>query len=855
VNKAEQNPVVKCAFSIVKGVTGILHLLSKQPLPFPSRQFILLLFLFLTVTKAHSQITRVNGTVKDAETKELMPFVNILFKGTTVGGTSELDGAFEVEIQKPSDTIIVAFLGYKPQRIGIKRFKNNLLNIELQPDKFLLTEFVVVPGENPAHVIMREVVAHKKENDPVNIKSYQYKMYNKIQFDINNYGDKMQNARILKPMNFVFDYADTTEDGKAYLPMALTETYSEVYSTADPNRKQEFIVGSQISGLKNASISQYLGDMYQNINIYDNYLLIFNRSFVSPVTDNFLRFYKYYLVDSVYIGEDRCYKLLFLPKRKQDLTFTGDIYIHDSTFAVKQVNIRFNDNANINYIKQFSVYQEYEWVEKESWMLKAERTIGDFAPFEKANGMGVFGRKTTIYSDFHVNEKIPDSLFTPGRNIVISDSAENQNELFWNGVRSDSLTQKEKNIYTMVDSLKNVPRLVNARYLTQMLATGYLKWDKFLVGQYYTFCSWNEIEGVRLKFGGITDNSFSTRLELRGSLAYGLKDERFKPRVGVRWFVSKDKTNRRLLSAFYRSDLEQLSLSSNTLQLDNILTSLLRRQSLRYVTNVEELKVSMEYEYFPGLLNKLTVVNRKLTPLGTFAFEREEAEGLQNIKNVTTTEISLQTRFAWGEKYISGEFDRVSTGSKYPVIQLELAAGVPNVFGSDFSYYKVKFRIADRFRFQPFGYTDYLVDVGKVWGTAPYLFLEIHQGSQTYTLDQLAFNMMNIFEFASDRYVYLFVDHHFEGYFLNKIPLLRKLKWREVVTLKSVIGDMRPENINQLIYPGGLDPRLYRPYLESGFAIENIFKIVRVDALWRMTHLDNPATKAFGLRISIVLRF
>ena len=785
-----------------------------------------------------------------------MPFVNLVFKGTTVGTSTDINGTFDLSTQRPADTLLISFLGYKSQKIKIQRNKTTDLTIEMQPDNFTLREVVIRPGENPAHRIMREVVAHKAENNPEKVKTYQYEVYNKIQFDLNNFKEEFTNRKLFKPFDFVFSYADTTEDGKAYLPIAFTETYAEVTYTSDPSRKQERIMASQISGIKNASVSQFLGDMYQNVNIYDNFLLIFNKSFVSPVTDNFLRYYKYYLVDSVYIGNERCYKLLFLPKRKQDLTFTGNLFIDDSTFAVKQVNIRFNDNANINYIKQFDVFQEYERVDGKQWMLTYEKSLGDFAPFEKANGKGVFGRKTTRYQNFRINQQIPDSIFKAGRDIIVSDSADQHSEKYWNTIRPDTLSKRERDIYTMVDSLKQVPRLINFRYFGQMLATGYLHSKWIEIGKYYTFVSWNDIEGVRLKFGGVTSNDFSTRLELRGSLAYGIQDNRFKVRSGLRYFIDKDKKNRRLLTLSYKSDLEQLSLSANSLTLDNILTSLLRRTALKNVTNVEEAAAMLEYDWFPGLSNKFTVFNRRLVPLGNFSFERLLADGTKTtVPQITTTEIGIQTRFAWGEKFISGEFDRSSIGTRYPIVQLDLGLGVPNVLSSQFSYTKARLRISDRFRVNPMGYTDYVVDFGKIWGSAPYLFLELHQGSQTYALDPLAFNMMNIFEFASDRYAYLFIDHHFEGFFLNKIPLLRKLKWREVVTLKSVIGDMRKENLNQLVYPGGLDPQLHKPYLESGFAVENIFKIVRVDALWRMTHLDRPNTRAFGVRVSLSFRF
>ena len=802
-----------------------------------------------------AQVTRVRGVISDKKTTEPLAFVNLMYKGTSIGTHSDINGNFDLSVHKSIDTLLISYLGYMPQKIKIQPNKTNDLRIQLESAETMLKVVEIKPGENPAHRIMREVVRNKERNNPAAVQSYQYRVYNKIQFDMNNYGDKLSKRKVLKPVDFVFNYADTTEDGKVYLPVAISENTSDVYYTSNPQRKQEVILGTQISGLKNASVSQFLGDMYQTINIYDNFLLIFNRSFVSPVTDNFLRYYKYYLIDSVYIDQHRCYKLLFLPKRKQDLTFTGDIYIDDKTWGVKQVNIRFNEQANVNYIKSFHVSQDYQHIEGRTWMLKKEQSMGDFSPFEKGDGVGFFGRKTTLYERFKINPDLPDSLFRAGDNITIAKGADELSLAAWDSLRLDTLNQNEKGIYAMVDSVIDLPLLVNTRYVVQMLATGYLRWDEFQMGQYYTFCSWNSIEGVRFKFGGITDNSFSKRLELRGWLAYGLADQRFKVKGGFRWFVNDDKTHRNLWSVNYKSDLEQLSLSANSLQLDNIMTSMFRRSALQYVTNVEELKTTYEYEHFPGFMHRITALNRKLTPLGDFTFIRDYNDAPVSIGNATTTEISLYTRFAWKEKYISGEFDRISAGSKAPVLQLDLTAGIPNIMGSEFSYYKVRLRIGDRIRFNPFGYTDYQLDLGKTWGNVPFPFLDVHQGSQTYALDQLAFNMMNIFEFASDRYASLFIDHHFEGYFLNKIPLLRKLKWREVFTLKSIIGDMSSSNLALMKYPGNLDPRIYRPYLESGVAVENILKVIRIDALWRMTHLERPSTKPFGLRMSLVFRF
>jgi hypothetical protein len=815
---------------------------------------LMLIFMSLSLNII-GQVTRVRGSISDKNTTEPLAFVNLMFMGTTIGTNSDINGNFDLTVHKSIDTLLVSYLGYKAQKIKILPNKVNELKIQLEAAETMLKVVEILPGENPAHRIMREVVANKGKNSPEFVDSYKYRVYNKVQLDMNNYGDKLSKRKAIKSVNFVFNYADTTEEGKIFLPVAISESTSDIYYTRSPERKQELILGSKISGLKNASVSQLLGDMYQNINIYDNFLVIFNRSFVSPVTDNFLRYYKYYLIDSVYIDEHRCYKLLFLPKRKQDLTFTGDLYIDDKTWGVKQVNIRFNEQANVNYIKSFHVFQDYRHVDDKTWMLQKEQSVGDFAPFEKADGIGFFGRKTTIYNKFKINPNLPDSLFNLVENVKLSMGADNLDASAWDSLRYDTLNTQEARIYEMVDSVVKVPFIINLRNTIELLATGYLRWGQFQIGKVLTFASWNSIEGPRLKFGLITDRSFSKRIELNAELAYGFSDRRFKGKLGFRAFLKEDKKHRNLLSTSYKSDLEQLSLSPNSVQIDNLLFSIFRRNSLQYVTNVEELKVSYEYDHFQGFSHVFSVLNRKITPLGDFVFQRVMNDEATQIKNITTTEFSLQTRFAWKEKYILGAFDEAAIKSDFPILQLDLTMAHPKILGSEFKYYKARFRVSDRIRLSPYGYSDCLIDLGKIWGKAPFPFLELHPGSQTYAMDRLAFNMMSFFDFTSDRYASLFVDHHFDGYFLNKIPLLRKLKWREVFTLKTLIGDMRDANRDLLNYPGGLDPQVHRPYVETGFAVENIFKLVRIDFLWRMTHLERPQAKPFGLRTSLVFRF
>lgn len=817
------------------------------------KRWLLPLVLFLACPVA-AQITKVSGKITDASNGEALSFVNVVFKGTTVGSNSDAKGAYSVEISRPNDTLVFSLVGYKPLKLPVKRYKSQTLNVKLEPSNYTFRAVEIKPSENPAHAIMRKVLANKEKNNPDNTRSLSYDVYNKIQIDLNDYPQNLKNSTWFKGAEFVFNYADTTEDGRPFIPIFLTETASKIYTTSSPERRLEVIVGSRISGIENPSVSQFLGDLFQRANIYDNYINIFGKSFVSPLNNQFLAFYRYYLVDSILVDNARHYKLLFLPKRKQDLTFTGVLLIEEQTWGVKKAEVRFNEEANVNFLKSFEAIQEFTKPDSVHWHLSNERIVADIAPLENADYMGFFARKTSKYSQIEINRLVPDSLFESNQSVIVKEDAITQPQIFWEHYRGDSLSIQEMNIFKMVDSIQTVRRLQNIKNLGKMLATGYLQWKKIDIGQYFTFFSWNPVEGYRLKFGGETSSRLSKRYQIRSNLAYGTLDNRFKFKNQFLYYVKPKSKHRNLLTLIANNDVQQLSLSPTALQLDNILTSILRRDSvLRFLTNIREFKAMYELDWFPGFSTRFGVSQRKYDALGVFSFERNTVEGIKTIDNVSTFELQFNARYSPGERVLDGSFRRSRVKSKAPVFQPALVIGKSNLTEFDLEsgmYLKASLRISDRITINPIGYTNYTIEAGRYWGRAPYLFLEIHQGSQTYTFDRLSFNMMQVFEFCSDQYAYLFFDHHFDGFFLNKVPLLRKLKWREVVSLRSVMGTMSAQNRELLNYPGGFDPRIGRiPYMEAGFAVENIFKFIRVDALWRVSH-QKEGVNLFGLRIS-----
>ncbi len=811
---------------------------------------IICLLFVLGFGSLNAQKTLVKGVVLDAKTNEPLPFVNIIFKNSKTGTTTDIDGNYILDTYYATDSLTASFIGYNSSTKFVKRDVSQTINFELNTGGGVsIGEVTVTYKGNPAHVILDRIIALKDVNNREKYDAYEYEVYNKVEFDLNNISDEFMDRRVFKNLDFIFDFMDSTTSDKKYLPMFMTESLSDYYYRRDPKSERELIKATKVSGVSNQSISQFLGDMYQNVNVYENYIGVFGKSFVSPIADFGKRFYKYYLLDSMVVDGSFCYEIKFEPKQIQEPVFSGTMWINDTTYAIKRIEASINDNANINFINGFSVEQRYKKVDGEYWMLAKDKLVVDFTVAK--NSMGLYGRKTTTYKDFLINELKPDEMFNGLERVVVEQGANEKGEAYWNENRHDTLAENEQNIYKMVDSVKNVPAFRTFIDVVQLVFTGYKEVGLFEIGPYFNAYSFNKVEGHRFRVGGRTSNSFSTNLMVEGYLAYGLKDMEFKYGGGLLYFLSKDP--RHSVSFNYSKDVEQLGLSQNAFSEDNILSSVLRRNPNDKLTGVEEFKIGTERFWFNGFSTDLTVTNRNMVPLGSIKYNLPDAAGGTSVSSIQTTEVGIRTRFAYQEAFVSGEFDRISLGTDYPILELSLGFGLKDVLGGDYDYTKAVLSLSDNIKLGTFGRTNVKLQAGKYWGTLPFPVLEIHNGNETYFFDNSAFNLMNFFEFISDQYASAMVTHHFEGFFLNKIPLMRKLKWREVVTGRAVIGSLQDKNKQTLALPSNIE--LEEPYLETAVGIENIFKIIRVDALWRLTHLDRPDIQKFGIRATFEIQF
>jgi hypothetical protein len=820
------------------------------------RKFLSAVFFFVITLFPACLIAQVTikGKVFSTENKEPLPFVSVIIKGTTIGMQTDFDGNYMLKNVPAGDSIVAIYVGYKRMARPInKSLAVQEINFPLANEGGVaLEEITVKAGENPAHRIIRNAVRVKGKNDKDNLQSYEYEAYNKIEFDLNRIPKEMRNKKILKPIAFVFDNVDSSFSGeKPSLPFFIIENLSRIYYKKEPRRKKEVVIASKITGMENASVSQVLGDMYQNVNIYDNNILVFNKQLPSPLSENSLFYYKFFLQDSAFEGNQYIYHLTFKPKRVQELSFTGNIWIADTTWGVKRLEMSLPKDANLNFINTANVIQEYIYTDS-TWMLAKDRLVIDFSPTKKVPGF--YGRKTTSYKDIILDKPKEEKFYEFADKIEVDDSALNKSDEFWAERRHDSLTTREKKIFKMIDTIQSLPIYRTWVDIFYLFVAGYRKVNNFEIGPYFNLVSYNKVEGLRLRFGGRTSEEFSKWYELAGYVAYGLQDERWKYSLGFKSFLTK-KPHRQIVGMSYRSDYEILGQSTNGFSQDNVLASFFRTNPLTNLTRVSGTEAWYQREWFPGLLTKVTLTGRQFAPLGSNHYFEVRGDGSKvEVQSIYNTEVRLNVRFAWKEKYVGEGFSRLSIGTTYPIIQVNYAKSLQNAFKGQYDYQKLVVNVSDRIRITPIlGYTDFTIEGGKIWGVVPYPIMQLHGGNETYLYDYMAYNMMKYYEFASDQFVSAAVFHHFEGLFLNKVPLLRKLKWREVATLKTVWGTVNEKNRKTLLFPATLSALDKGPYAEASIGVENIFKAFRIDAFWRLNYQLPRAIDNFGFKIGFQL--
>lgn len=823
---------------------------------------LLFLLLLLTSQLLMAQNTRVRGKVTDAKTGEVLPLVNVWFSGTTIGVTTDFDGIYSLETRKEVGELQLTLVGYEPFRVKVNKGAFNQLDIKLTPQAVNLGEVVVRPGINPAHAILKKVIQHKKYNDLRELPGYQLTTYTKMELDLTNIKPEFKNKKLQQNFGFIFDHMDTSVvNGKPFLPVMITESNANYYYRKNPRLEREVINASRVSGIKeDFTIAQFTGKMHVDVNFYDNYIELFEVRFTSPLSAHGLLFYKYFLVDSLQMEGRKIYKIRFHPKGRSVPVLDGEVNIDSVSWALVSAKVRMEKGVNVNWIRDLLVEQHCTLLNDSIWFRKQDRLFADFSIHTKDSSkvIAFLGNRQVDYTDVILTDKIPRNIEKMDNNVVLSSDVLVNDESYWDSVRPYELSAREKDIYKMVDSVKNVPLYQNIYDIVNTILFGYYNTKYIGIGPYSKLYSFNELEGNRFQLGARTTTDFSKKIRLFGHVAYSTKGDKLKGGGGASFLFSE--MPRSMLTASYKYDVLQLG-ATNGFSEGDFLGSVFARGNNSRLNLVNEWNLKYEKEWRQGVVNTFGAQVRDIYPSPNVQFIQPDGNAL---KSMQTSILQINTHLSKNEVIVRDAFDRYSLGSDYPMIDLNMSMGLKGIFKNDYEFYRLELSVDHDLDIPPVGYSDVRLTGGKIFGKVPYPLLKLHEGNSTYFYDRYAFSCMNFYEFASDMWAALYWEYHFKGFFLGKIPLLRRLQWREVFTFKALVGTLSDKNNGSLpntsamlFFPDGMTS-VSKPYIETGVGIENIFRIFRIDAIWRLTHRkDRPGQNVqnFALNLSIHLNF
>jgi hypothetical protein len=833
----------------------------------------LLMMLFIITTSA--QETVVKGIVVDSITQRPLQGVSVYFlKGR--GVVTDSLGRYMLITNTSINKVVVSSVGFRQVQFTVNRYKMQELNIELGPDPALLTNVTVNTNkrakyrnkDNPAVELIRNVIENRENNRIASYDYVEYEQYEKIQAALSNSNDKVTNSRLLKKYNFLFENRDSTKlNGKVLMPIYLEERLSKQYMRKVPSATKSMILGEKKvnfgSYIDNEGLSSLLNRLYENIDIYENNIPIFAYQFLSPIANTAPSFYMYYIRDTItdQYGT-QLVKLYFTPRNTNDLLFRGNMFITlDGNYAVQKINMFISRNANINWIKELHADLEFERGEDKRYHLVKSDLMADMGLSKNSTSGGFFGERTVSYKGFSFNKPTPDSLFQ-GPAVVRNDEViTKMPDSFWQANRHNKLTDPESKVYSNIDSLERMPSFRRTMALITLLFAGYGNLGPVEIGPVNTFYSFNPVEGFRLRFGGRTTPAMSKRLYFETYGAYGFHDKQWKGFLSATYSLNNKSIytfpmNYIRISA--QSDTKIPGQDLEFVQEDNFLLSFKRGNNERWLYNniyqaefVKEFKSRFSYS--------VGFKNWHQQPAGILTYTKTTNGAPENIQNVITTELNAQVRWAPNEKFYQGKIYRIPIFTKYPIFTLSAAAGVKGFLGGQYNYQKFDLRIEKRNYMGRLGYADATLEGGYTFGQVPFPLLTVHRANQTFAYQLNSYNMMNFLEFVSDRYASFTWVHHFMGIVFNRIPLLKKMKFREVASFKILYGGVRNENnpvlnpslfayptINGVTSTFALDPA--KPYIETSVGVENIFNILRVDFVKRLSYLDNPGISPYGIR-------
>ncbi|CAM3836181.1 DUF5686 domain-containing protein [Flavobacterium cucumis] len=829
---------------------------------FTMKTKIVLFFFFLSISVLGQ--TKVGGKVMD-EFGEPIAFANVIFKNSKEGVITDENGNFYFESSQNYSVLVVSYVGYEKKEISLKPGLNTGLKIQLQSGT-VLREVVVYKGKtskknNPAIDILRKIWERRRKNGLKMFKQYEYDKYEKVEFDINTIDSAFMNNKAFKGLEFVFNQIDTSSiSGKTFLPIFINETLSEVYGDNEDKKYKEITKANKNSGFGSGDgVNTFIKDLYADFDIYDNYLKFFDKDFVSPLSRTGINVYNYVLNDSMFIDNKWCYNIVYYPRRKNELTFKGDFWVNDTTFAIKKINLEASKSANINWVKEIYIEQEYDVLNDSVFLLKRDYMMSDFSFSKKEESKGVYGKRTTLAKNHRFDIKKEDKFYKKEVNFY-DNAIYNKTDAFWEENRFEALNKNEAGIYKMLDTLKEVPRFKRIYNLASILGSGYVEFPKLNLdyGPIFSTFGYNDVEGQRVRVGGRTYFGPNDKWRIQGYTAYGFRDNQFKYGISGRWMVNPN--NRLILSIGNRRDVEQMGVSlttSNDVLGRSFASSALFASGVNnQLTSVNLTTLGFEIEPFKNFTFQTNLTYRTLKSASSeFSLDYYTDLSQTEIKSeVKQSEINFVAEFTPKRKTVGYGVDRLDVDFNYARVFLSYSNGLKGVLDSDFDYQKLQFYYRQPTLIGGFGRLFTTFETGKIFGEVPLGLMGVIPGNQSWFVIENTYNLLDYYDFVADEYASLHLEHHFNGRLFSRIPYLRKLNLREIVGIKGVYG--RVSESNKMLNASGLNYVAPEDvYWEYHAGVGNIFKVLRIDFAWRGSYLEMPDARKFAVRASFGFYF
>lgn len=847
-------------------------------------KIIILLLLLFVVPQVFAQL---KGVITDSISNEPLMYISVFYEGKGVGAISNANGEYKIETRKGWDKVTFSAVGYITKVVKITPGMNEL-NVKLSPDNVVLNEVVVKPKKekysrknNPAVDFMRQVIEHKKAQDLTVNDYYQYDKYEKMKMSLNDLTPEKLEKGIYKKYSFLKDQVEVSETThKLILPISIQETASQTIYRKDPESKKTIIKGMNTNGIEEfLSTGDMLGtvlkDVFADINIYDDDIRLLQRRFVSPIGSNAISFYKYYLMDTIMVDRDKCVHLTFVPQNSQDFGFTGHLYVlADSSYAVKRCTMNLPKKTGVNFVDNMDIVQEYEQLPNGNWVLKNDDMTVDLS-LTKSGGLQV--ERATKYSNYKF-DPVEQRLFRFKGAVIKESDMLSKSDDYWAEVRQVPLTKTESSMDVFMNRLEQIPGFKYIIFGAKALIENFVETgnkehpSKVDIGPINTMISNNYVDGLRFRVSGMTTAHLNPHWFLNGYGAYGTKDHKWKYNGTLTYSFNKRdyvvwEFPKHYISASYSYDVMSPMDKFLFTDKDNIFLSL-KTTTVDQMSYMRDATMNYELETHTGFGIKAMLRHRNDEPTGKLEYLRNDAAKTQ-IHDITTAESSVTFRYAPGESFVNSKQRRIPVSLDAPIFTLTHAMGFKGVLGGEYNFNRTEASFWKRFWLpSSWGKIDLSMKAGAEWNVVPFPLLILPEANLSYITQRETFALINNMEFLNDRFASLSVSYDMNGKLFNRIPLIKKLKWREMFRVRALWGTLTDKN-NPFISDNSdlfrfpmrdgkytsfvMDPKV--PYIEGSVGIYNIFKLLHIEYVHRFTYRDNPGINKNGIRFMVLMVF